>query len=504
MIGRRRLGSSHNKRVCSSHCSSSSTKILWHVCRHFPGPGLRCVCVCCTESFDGPRLSARHVRTLGAAAFQLILPTTCFHVLCYSLLFFFASQACASNADADQKDREARELAATRIQAVTRGNRFRKNNDLGNATVNGKPPRWLFPHSDGEEREHLPGKEGGGRYRISDSTGNDTETAGSGATAHPAARRSEDAPGGARENSADTASSAAAGGGGGGGLGAGGGSEEDVEIDRKTITLIASLVNERITVRERHSLPPRVYTCFQCSVAALVCVVRARTRIRYSSSKFSQICLAQPCDVPVRSRDTRGSCSPPCCRCCALAYCGTRKTRLKRARKKLSMIRGIPAASTTTKALHCLDLLRPGPDYPGGGGYTLAPACINSLCIPGNVINVIAVSSVPTPPPPTFSPLGGNEPPRRCSLGHPSYHDGSRRPTSRGVAAAAGEEGETGAAAARGEKSGSQRRRHGGGSVPAAAPSAREGGGATRTPNTHNTKPGCEIIKTWRGNGTVT
>lgn len=42
-----------------------------------------------------------------------------------------------------------------------------------------------------------------------------------------------------------------------------------MEIDRKTITLIASLVNERITVRERHSLPPRVYTCFQCSVAAL-------------------------------------------------------------------------------------------------------------------------------------------------------------------------------------------------------------------------------------------
>lgn len=149
-------------------------------------------------------------------------------------------------------------------------------------------------------------------------------------------------------------------------------------------------------------------------------------------------------------------------------------------------------------------LAAPGPRLSGGGGYTLAPAYINSLCIPGNVINVFAVSSVPMPPPPAFSPPGGNEPPGRCSLGHPSYHDGSRRPTSRGVAAAAGEEGETGAAAARGEKSGSQRRRHGGGSVPAAAPSAREGGGATHTPNTHNTKPGCEIIKTWRGNGTVT
>lgn len=160
-------------------------------------------------------------------------------------------QVCFDGVDDGEKDRHARELAATRIQAITRGKRFRKknnNNDLEKAAANNSPRRR--PHENGGHEQRREDA-GCGRYRANYTPGG----------APSAVSRSGDVSGGAPAASAGSASAAAGGGGGGGGAGS-------LEIDRKTVTLIASLVDERITVRERKISAGRPAGAPACSIVA--------------------------------------------------------------------------------------------------------------------------------------------------------------------------------------------------------------------------------------------
>lgn len=140
-------------------------------------------------------------------------------------------QVCLEGLDDDEKDRKAMELAATRIQAISRGKSLRKNNDLGKAAASNTPPRRP---NDGGEHEHLRGSVKGGLY-CANTTLDGSVSEGSGG-APSAANRSGDVSGGAPVTSAEVASSAD--------------DPESAEVDRKTVTLIASLVDERIMVRE--------------------------------------------------------------------------------------------------------------------------------------------------------------------------------------------------------------------------------------------------------------
>lgn len=150
-------------------------------------------------------------------------------------------QACWNVIDDDEKGREAREVAATRIQAITRGNRFRKNHALGKAAKINNPRRR--PRDEREPQHVLENADDGGRNSAANSTGNGTVSEGPGG-APSTVNGSADVSGGAQGTSAGTASAA----------GGGGGGEEAVEVDKKTVTLIASLVDERITVREGNLL----------------------------------------------------------------------------------------------------------------------------------------------------------------------------------------------------------------------------------------------------------
>lgn len=149
--------------------------------------------------------------------------------------------------DDGEKDQEARELAATRIQAITRGNRFRKNNTPEKGGADNNPRR--HPLDNNGEREKPLENAGCSQYCASRAL-NGTASEGPGGAPSTDDRNSGDLAGGAPATSVGIVSA------GGGGRGRG-----SVEIDRKTVTLIASLVDERIMVREQNSSP----VGFSCS-----------------------------------------------------------------------------------------------------------------------------------------------------------------------------------------------------------------------------------------------
>ena len=146
--------------------------------------------------------------------------------------------------DDDENDREARELATTRIQAIARGNRVRKKKHpekVAAATNNPRRrPRNNRGHGEGGRNSAANGTGHGGTVPEGTAGGDPSTVSGSGKVA-----------GGAPAASAATATSSSAAGGGEGG---GGASGETVGIDERTVTLIASLVDERITVRKGSSL----------------------------------------------------------------------------------------------------------------------------------------------------------------------------------------------------------------------------------------------------------
>lgn len=179
----------------------------------------------------------------------------------FSICFY--SQACANGIDAgDEKDRAARELAAaTRIQAITRGSSARKNNSGPGKAAANSCPRRRPPHEGGGEEQH---KERPLESAVR-SADNGTVTESPGAAAPSAATGSGDVRGGAQQvasSAAGTSSSSAAAAAAGA---AGGGDGAVVEIDRKTVTLIASLVNDRITVRGGSYTHSSLSTGFHCS-----------------------------------------------------------------------------------------------------------------------------------------------------------------------------------------------------------------------------------------------